>query len=191
MEQASSRFDLAQPSIMTTVAGLYLHGPRPAVAGDAAPTPMVVVPEVEAIARVGLRGEARHMRERRPDEQESKRQVSLIDAGTLARHAERFGGFPMEFVKSQIVLAGSISLPDLLGHYLVFGAAEDAAVLQLTIRRDPCEAMDLIAPGLRLAMAGGQQGALARVVRGGRIALGQSVTIHMAQADVESAVRRD
>jgi hypothetical protein len=37
--------------------------------------------------------------------------------------------------------------------------------------------MDLIAPGLREAMKAGEQGALARVVRGGPIRAGQAVTI--------------
>ncbi|MDB5076176.1 MAG: hypothetical protein JWO42_2355, partial [Chloroflexi bacterium] len=108
---------------------------------------------------------------------ENKRQVSLIDEGTLERHFRQFGPFPLEFVKSQILLDGDIQLPDLLGREVVFGEGDDAVVLQLTIKRDPCEAMDLIAPGLREAMKDGEQGALARVVRGGRIVLGQKVTI--------------
>jgi MOSC domain-containing protein YiiM len=70
-----------------------------------------------------------------------------------------------------------VRLPDLLDHELIFGEGEEATILQLTIRRDPCEAMDLITPGLREAMKNGEQGALARVVRGGRITVGQTVTV--------------
>ncbi len=51
------------------------------------------------------------------------------------------------------------------------------SVLQLTIKRDPCYIMDIITPGLQDAMKDGEQGALARVVRGGLIMVGQSVTI--------------
>ena len=98
--------------------------------------------------------------------------MSLIDEGTLARLRARFGAFATAFVKSQVVLAGDLQLPDLLGRDLVFGQGEDAVVLRLTVRRDPCEAMDLITPGLREAMKNGEQGALAYVVRGGRIAVG-------------------
>jgi MOSC domain-containing protein YiiM len=68
-------------------------------------------------------------------------------------------------------------LPDLLGREVVIGEGDDAVVLELTIKREPCEAMDLIAPRLREAMKDGEQGALARVVRGGWIEAGQKVTI--------------
>jgi hypothetical protein len=145
--------------------------------GDTEPTPMIAVDEVEAITSIGLRGEPRYMRSTRRDGVENKRQVSVIDEGTLNRHRAQFGEFPLEFVKSQIVLAGDVRLPDFLGREVVFGEGDDAVILQLTIKRDPCEAMDLITPGLRGAMAGGEQGALARVLRGGRIVLGQRVTI--------------
>jgi len=121
-------------------------------------------------------GPPRHLR-LASDGRESKRQVSLIDEGTLRRHYRRFGEFPVSFVKSQVVLAGDVYLPSLLGRELVFGEGDEAVVLELTIRRDPCEAMDLISPGLREAMKGGEQGALARVVRGGRLAVGQRVTV--------------
>jgi hypothetical protein len=166
----------AEP-MATTVVALFLHGPRASMPGDSEPTPMIAVQEVDAVAAVGLQGEPpRHVRHQ-PDGRESKRQVSLIDEGTLKRHHERFGQFPVEFVKSQVVLAGDVPLPALLGRALVFGTGDDAAILELTIRRDPCEEMELIAPGLREAMKNGEQGALARVVRGGRIAIGQTVTV--------------
>ena len=163
--------------LATTVRALYLHGPRASVEGDIAPTPMIAVAEVEAVDGKGLAGARRHLRATRRDGKENPRQVSLIDEATLERHAARFGSFPWEFVKSQIVLEGAVDLPSLLGHRIVFGEGEDAVLLELTIRRDPCFAMDLIVPGLREAMKGGAQGALARVLRGGMIRMGQQVTI--------------
>jgi hypothetical protein len=163
--------------VTTTIVALFLHGPRPTMAGDTEPTPMIAVPDAEALAGIGLRGEPpRHVR-MHPDGLESKRQVSLIDEGTLRRHYRRFGDFPLAFVKSQVVLAGGLYLPGLLGRQLIFGEGDEAVVLELTVRRDPCEAMDLIYPGLREAMKNGEQGALARVVRGGRLATGQTVTV--------------
>jgi hypothetical protein len=164
-------------TIVTTIAALYVHGPRPSMDGDTAPTPMIAVEYVDAIAGVGLQGVARHMRKPGPTGKENMRQVSMIDVATVARHRARFGDFPMEWVKSQLVLAGDVHLPDYLGREVIVGDGDDSVVLQLTIKRDPCEAMDLISPGLRAAMADGEQGALARVVRGGRITLGQKVTI--------------
>jgi hypothetical protein len=164
-------------TLTTSVLALYLHGPRPTLEGDTAPTPMRVVTQVEAITGKGLAGDTRYLRATRRDGRENLRQVSLIDEGTLARHAERFGPFAWELVKSQLVLAGDLRLPDRLSWRLIFGGGAEATVLQITIRRDPCGAMDLIALGLREAMLDGEQGALARVVRGGRIMVGQRVTI--------------
>jgi hypothetical protein len=163
--------------LTASVLALFVHGPRQTMPGDTEPTPMIGVPEVEALAGLGLQGEPpRHLR-RLADGRESKRQVSLIDEGTLRRHRRQFGEFPLAVVKSQVVLEGDLYLPDLLGRLIVFGEAPGAAVLELTIRRDPCEAMDLIASGLRRAMQDGEQGALARVVCGGRIVVGQTVKV--------------
>jgi hypothetical protein len=166
------------PGIITAqVRALFLHGPHPTRPGDAKPTPMIAVEQVEAVLGKGLRGDRRYLGATRRDASENMRQVSLIDEATLMRHEARFGAVPWELVKSQIVLAGDLRLPDLIGHSLVFGEGEDAAVLQLTIPRCPCFAMDLIASGLREAMEGGEQGALARVVTGGLIVVGQPVTV--------------
>jgi hypothetical protein len=166
-----------EETLVTSVVALYLHGLRATMEGDTAPTPMITVAQVTALAGNGLAGDTRYLRATRRDGRENLRQVSLIDEGTLARHAARFGAFPWEYVKSQIVLAGDLRLPDQLGWRLVFGEGEAAAVLQLTIRRDPCGAMDLIVPGLREAMELGEQGALARVLQGGLIAVGQQVLL--------------
>jgi hypothetical protein len=178
MSTTAERLDPAPQSVTTTtVRALFLHGPRPSREGDTAPTPMIAVQKTEAVTGTGLRGDTRYFTATRRNGQENLRQVSLIDEGTLARHAARFGSVPWEEVKSQIVLAGDLRLPDLLGRRLIFGEGEDAAILELTIRRNPCFAMDLIAPGLRTAMMSGQQGALARVVRGGPIRIGQKVIV--------------
>src|SRR5438445_377549 len=133
MAVARDELDSAPETVTTTVRALFLHGPRPTMDGDTEPTPMIAVDEVEAITGIGLRGEERYMRATRRDGVENKRQVSLIDQGTLDRHRAQFGEFPLEFVKSQIVLAGDVHLPDFLGREVVFGEGDDAAILQLTI----------------------------------------------------------
>jgi hypothetical protein len=47
--------------------------------------------------------------------------------------------------------------------------------------------MDFIAKGLREAMQGGQQGALAQVTRSGIITVGQRVTLRTSDESIESA----
>jgi hypothetical protein len=166
------------PVLATTqLRALYVHGPHPSREGDTRPTPMIAIQETEVLPGRGLQRDARYLHPVRHDGSESKRQVSLIDEGTLERHRSRFGTFPWEAVKSQIVLVGEVHLPDFLNHYLVFGDGADAVVLQLTILRRPCFEMDLIVLGLRAAMEHGEQGALARAVQGGRLLVGQQVTL--------------
>lgn len=177
MALAPERLEHTPVIITTEVRALFLHGPHPTKQGDATPTPMTAVTRVEAVAGRGLRGDRRYLRATRRDGSENLRQVSLIDEATLQRHVARFGPIPWELVKSQIVLAGDLRLPDLLDRTLVFGEGAAAAVLQFTIPRRPCFAMDLIVPGLRAAMEDGEQGALARVVTGGLIAVGQPVAV--------------
>lgn len=177
MALAPERLERTPALIATRVHALFLHGPHPTRPGDVSPTPMIAIERVEVVAGKGLRGDRRFLRATRRDGSENLRQVSLIDEGTLARHEARFGPIPRELVKSQIVLAGELRLSDLTGQRITFGEGAEAAVLQLTIPRQPCFAMDLIAPGLRAAMEDGEQGALARVIAGGVIAVGQAVTV--------------
>jgi RimJ/RimL family protein N-acetyltransferase len=179
MALAPERLEGTSEVLTTQVRALFLHGPHPTKPGDAAPTPMIAVERVEAVAGKGLRGDRRYLRATRRDGSENVRQVSLIDEGTLRRHEARFGPIPRELVKSQVVLAGDLRLPDLIGQRLIFGEGPEAAVLQLTILRLPCFAMDLIAPGLREAMENGEQGALARVLTAGVIAVGQPVSVRL------------
>jgi hypothetical protein len=100
--------------------------------------------------------------------------VSLIDEGTIQRHETVFGPIPRHLIKAQIILSGDVFLPDMLGWLLRF---EDGPELTVSKFREPCFAMDLIAPGLREAMQSRQQGALARVTQSGVIALGQRVFV--------------
>jgi hypothetical protein len=134
--------------------------------------------EVEAVEGKGIRQDRRYFRQGDPG-RERLRQVSLIDEGTIRRHEAVFGPLNRSLIKSQIVLAGDVFLPGLIDATLVFkGGAE----LCIAVEREPCFAMDLIAPGLREAMKGGHQGALAQVTRTGIIKVGQPVTVRTSDA---------
>lgn len=170
----------------TTVVGLYIHGLRHTQDGDSAPTPMLAIPRVDAVEGMGLRQDTRYFRPADPG-CERPRQVSLIDEGTIWRHEAIFGLIDRSFVKAQIVLGGDLFLPDFPGAVLSF---DGGAELTLSFPRKPCEAMDLIHPGLREAMKGGQQGALARVTRTGIIALGAGVELMPAARQPAQRVAR-
>jgi hypothetical protein len=157
----------------TRVVGLYVHGDRGTELNDTAPIPMLPIAQSDCVVGMGLRADRRYFQ--RPDPgRPRKRQVSLIDEGTIARHEARFGPINRAFIKAQIILAGEVHLPSLVGHRLDF---EDGAELTVSLLRQPCYAMDLIYDGLRRAMQDGEQGALAMVTRDGVIAVGQSVRI--------------
>lgn len=159
--------------LSTTVGAIYVHGDRSARPEDTGPLPMLAQERVEAVADWGLRQDRRYFHQ--PVEgQIRKRQVSVIDEATIRRHEEVFGPIAWNLIKSQIVLRGEAPLPDLVGAVLRFGGG---AELTITIPREPCFAMDLIAPGLREAMKHGRQGALARVTGSGFIAVGDEVTV--------------
>lgn len=157
----------------TTVAALYIHGDRSPDSDATGPVPMLAMPSIEAVQGRGIRQDRRYFR---PvyEGRERKRQVSLIDEGTIARHESRFGPIDRSYIKAQVILAGDIYLPDLIGLILRF---EEGAELLISKDRDPCFQMDLIYPGLRAAMENGQQGALAMVTGTGSISVGQRVLI--------------
>lgn len=167
----------------TKIAALYVHGPRSTRPEDSEPTPMISVGSVEAVEDMGLREDTRYFR-RSPDAHERKRQVSLIDEGTIWRLEQDFGPIPREFIKTQIILEGELFLPGLVGSVLRF---DDGPELTVALQRVPCYAMDLIAPGVRAAMEAGQQGALARVTASGRIIVGSSVRISEAEPALAEA----
>lgn len=165
----------------TRIAALYIHGDISTRPEDTQPTPMLAMPSLELVQHRGIRQDRRFFRPTNPSR---KRQVSLIDEGTIFRHEARFGPINRSFVKSQVILTGDIRLSDLVGASLLF---ESGAEIVLAIDRDPCYAMDLIAPGLREAMMDGEQGALGKVTRSGIISVGDRVTIVPAAWDAERA----
>jgi hypothetical protein len=172
--------------IHTAVAALFIHGDHSSRPEDGAPTSMLSMQRVEAVTGRGIRQDRRFFR---PADigRDRKRQVSLIDEGTIRRHETRFGPIERRFIKAQIVLEGDVRLPDFIGHVLDF---ERGPQLVLAIHREPCYAMDFIAPGLKDAMEDGEQGALARVIRDGEIWVGQRVVLRAAslETSVEIAV---
>jgi hypothetical protein len=166
----------------TRIAALYIHGDISTRPEDVAPTPMLAMPSLDLVEHRGIRQDRRFFRPANPAR---KRQVSLIDEGTIQRHEAVFGSINRAFIKSQIILAGDIRLPELLGCVLNF---ESGAEVSLAVPREPCYAMDLIAQGLREAMQHGEQGALGKVTRSGVVSVGDRVTVTPAVWDARQAV---
>jgi hypothetical protein len=164
----------------TTVSEIFVHGPRSSQPEDMETTPMIPLQAVEAVEGMGLREDQRYFR-RVIEGTDRKRQVSLIDEATISRLERQFGPIPHACVKAQIVLSGDVFLPELMDATLYF---EDGAAIVLAKVRDPCYAMDLIAPGLKDAMEHGQQGGLGRVIASGRIVVGQGVTVSVPSGAV-------
>lgn len=171
--------------ISTSVAALFIHGDHSSRPEDGKPTPMLSMQRVEAVTGRGIRQDRRFFRPANIG-RERKRQVSLIDEGTIRRHEARFGAIERRFIKVQIVLADDIRLPDFIGCILEF---ERGPQLVLALHREPCYAMDFIAPGLKDAMEDGEQGALAQVLSDGEIWVGQRVVLRAASlGDVSAEV---
>jgi hypothetical protein len=160
----------------TRVVALFVHGDRSSRPEDTGPTPMVGWSEVEVVEGWGIRQDRRYFRPADPGGRRP-RQVSLIDEGTIARLEAQHGSIERSFIKAQIILGGDLYLPSLVGARLEF---EDGPELTISKEREPCFAMDFITPGMKQAMTGGEQGALAQVTRGGVIRIEQRVVVHQA-----------
>ena len=165
--------------VHTTIVALYVHGERSSRPEDTEPTPMLSIERAESVPERGIRQDRRFFRPADPG-RVRKRQVSLIDEGTIRRHEARFGPFDWRFVKSQIVLSGDVRLSEMIGAVIEFDGGPEMVI---ALEREPCYAMDLIAPGLKNAMEDGEQGVLAMVTRGGELYRGQSVTIRLPAKD--------
>lgn len=134
--------------------------------------PMAAVPEVHAVADLGLEGD----RHARPG---GRRQVLLMEAETLGE----LGLAPGD-VRENITTAG-LPLMDLAaGTRLRLG---ETVVLELTAECEPCARMDEVRPGLRKTLEG-RRGVLARVLTGGRIRIGDPILVEAVALPVEDAL---
>lgn len=156
------------PATSGTVASFHLH---PADRSQG----LSSVDAVEFVAQAGLRGDQRYFgRKSRSTGGPSKRQVTLIERETLARHAAALGIPPLApgIARSNIETTG-IDLSTTVGRRLRIGTA----VLEVVEPRTPCEKMDAIAPGLRTLMEAPNQGIIARVLESGRARIGDRVEL--------------
>jgi MOSC domain-containing protein YiiM len=154
------------------VASLHLH---PQKAGAS----MQAVTEMRVDAGKGIVGEPRyHGRISSSSGSPSRRQISLIEREQLAEHAGTLGleGISPGAARSNIETEG-IQLAKLIGHEVRIGEA----VLRFYDVRIPCAKMDAICAGLRELMENGRQGMMAEVVKGGRIVVGDAITLVMAR----------
>ena len=157
--------DSPSPRPLGHVASLHLH---PARGGE----PMQAVEAIEVREEQGICDEPRYFGRRSTGGGPSKRQVSLIEREQIAEHAAALGlpGIAPGAVRSNIETTGGRLVP-FIGRQLQVGDA----VLLLSVARDPCEQMDAICRGLRALMDHQRQGVLARVVRSGRIRVGDPI----------------
>lgn len=156
------------PANSGTVASIHLH-PADRSKG------LSSVDNVEFVAEAGLRGDQRYFnRKSRSTGGPSKRQVTIIERETLARHAAALGIPPIApgIARSNIETIG-IDLSVTVGRRLRVGTA----VLLVVEPRTPCEKMDAIAPGLRTLMEAPNQGIIARVLESGHARIGDRIEL--------------
>lgn len=104
-----------------------------------------------------------------------KRQVSLIEAGDWLAAIEELGTVVEWQERRANLLVDGIDLPQRPGAVVRIGSD---VRLEITCECDPCSRMDAIAPGLKAVLTPDWRGgALARVLEGGDIRVGDTVMI--------------
>ena len=103
-----------------------------------------------------------------------RRQVSLMEAGDWATAMRELGTeLPWQTRRANL-LVQDFDLPQREGVHLRIGAV----LLRITVECDSCKRMDELHPGLMNALLPDWRGgALARVVQGGRIAIGDPIIL--------------
>ena len=149
------------------VLSLHLHPEKPGGA-------MRPVETIELVEQKGIVGNGRYFGRISRVGTPSKRQVSLIEREQIIDHAGAFGlgRIPPGTVRSNIETS-DVDLIALLGKEVQVGET----VLLFYEARTPCEKMDRICEGLRARMEDNRQGVLAQVVRGGRIQIGDAISV--------------
>lgn len=155
------------------MAGLDVAGRLAGIARHARPKgPMEVIERVEVTVDGGISGDFRGVR--RPGGL-GKRQVTLLERIDWdAAMAEVSRSIPWYERRSNLLVDG-LDLPQVAGARLRIGAN---VMLEVTRHTDPCERMEVLAPGLFAAMVSDWRGgACARVLAGGVIAIGDEIRI--------------
>lgn len=150
------------------VASLHLHPPEPGARFEN-------VEMVELVEGKGLCGDIRYFGKLSRDTgKPARRQVSLIEREELAAHATALGLSSIEpgAVRSNIETTG-VELVPLVGQEVEIGEA----VLFFYAPRDPCAKMDAICGGLRQRMMNAHQGVMAEVRCGGKVRVGDSISV--------------
>lgn len=137
--------------------------------------PMEVLDAAEVTPELGVVGD--HRGRLKPNGR-GRRQVSLMErADWDAAQAEIGRALPW-FARRANLLVDGLDLPQRPGARLRIGAG---LLLEITTECDPCYRMDEIAPGLQAALTPDWRGgALARVIEGGRVAVGDGIRIEDA-----------
>ena len=131
---------------------------------------MKVLDQVELSVERGVEGD--HRGRFKPGR--NRRQVSLIErADWHAAIAEIGQDLPWQTRRANLLVDG-LDLPQRAGARLRIGQA----LLEITVECDPCYRMEEIAPGLEAALKSDWRGgALARVLEGGHVAVGDEIRI--------------
>ncbi|KQN03796.1 MOSC domain-containing protein [Sphingomonas sp. Leaf25] len=132
--------------------------------------PIELVPSVRVTCEGGLDGDFRGSL--KPGR--NKRQVSLMEVGDWAQAMTLIGHDLPWWERRANLLVEGFDLPQTLGARIRVGAV----LLEITKECDPCSRMETIAEGLRAALTPDWRGgALAQVVEGGTIAVGDTIEL--------------
>lgn len=134
--------------------------------------PMEVLDHVHLSIESGLAGDFRGAV--KPG-REPKRQVSLIERADWDAAMAELGVDHHWSVRRANLLVEGLDLPQHAGAIVRIG---DEVTLEIMIECDPCSRMEEIEPGLKAALAPDWRGgALARVISGGDIRIGDSIRV--------------
>lgn len=132
--------------------------------------PIELVQTVRVTVETGLDGDFRGAL--KPGR--NKRQVSLMEVGDWAQAMTLIGHDLPWWERRANLLVENFDLPQTLGVRVRVGEV----LLEITKECDPCSRMETIAEGLRAALTPDWRGgALAQVIEGGRISVGDTIRI--------------
>ena len=149
---------------MGVLTGIARHG-RPR-------GPIEVLESVHVSIEAGLAGDFRGAV--KPG-RSAKRQVSLIERADWDAAMAELGVDHHWSVRRANLLVEGLDLPQRPGALVRIG---ESVVLEIMVECDPCSRMEEIEPGLKAALTPDWRGgALARVIEGGDIRLGDSIRV--------------